>query len=49
VVDQLRTLDEASEIHGLLDTVYVIDQARAGPRTIRASPTRPRSSATGCR
>src|SRR5215470_16106109 len=26
VVDQLRTLDEASEIHGLLDTVYVIDQ-----------------------
>ena len=26
VADQLRTLDEASEIHGLLDTVYVIDQ-----------------------
>jgi galactofuranosylgalactofuranosylrhamnosyl-N-acetylglucosaminyl-diphospho-decaprenol beta-1,5/1,6-galactofuranosyltransferase len=26
VVDQLRTLDEAAEIHGLLDTVYVIDQ-----------------------
>jgi galactofuranosylgalactofuranosylrhamnosyl-N-acetylglucosaminyl-diphospho-decaprenol beta-1,5/1,6-galactofuranosyltransferase len=26
VVEQLRTLSEASEIHGLLDTVYVIDQ-----------------------
>jgi hypothetical protein len=26
VVDQLRTLGEASEIHDLLDTVYVIDQ-----------------------
>ena len=26
VVDQLRTLGEAPEVHGLLDTVYVIDQ-----------------------
>ena len=26
VVEQLRTLGEASELHGLLDTVYVIDQ-----------------------
>jgi len=26
VVEQLRVLGEASEIHGLLDTVYVIDQ-----------------------
>jgi galactofuranosylgalactofuranosylrhamnosyl-N-acetylglucosaminyl-diphospho-decaprenol beta-1,5/1,6-galactofuranosyltransferase len=26
VVEQLRTLGEAPEIHGLLDTVYVIDQ-----------------------
>jgi galactofuranosylgalactofuranosylrhamnosyl-N-acetylglucosaminyl-diphospho-decaprenol beta-1,5/1,6-galactofuranosyltransferase len=26
VVEQLRTLGEASEIHGILDTVYVIDQ-----------------------
>jgi len=26
VVEQLRTLGEAAEIHGLLDTVYVIDQ-----------------------
>ncbi len=26
MVEQLRTLGEASEIHGVLDTVYVIDQ-----------------------
>ena len=26
MVEQLRTLGEASELHGLLDTVYVIDQ-----------------------
>src|SRR4029077_15711619 len=35
VVEQLRTLGEASEIHGLLDTVYVIDQ---GTRRVKDHP-----------
>ena len=35
VAEQLRTLGEASEIHGLLDTVYVIDQ---GTRRVRDHP-----------
>jgi galactofuranosylgalactofuranosylrhamnosyl-N-acetylglucosaminyl-diphospho-decaprenol beta-1,5/1,6-galactofuranosyltransferase len=35
VAEQLRTLGEASEIHGLLDTVYVIDQ---GTRRVKDHP-----------
>src|SRR5260221_7687115 len=35
VVQQLRTLDEATDVHDLLDTVYVIDQ---GPRRVTDHP-----------
>ncbi len=52
VVEQLRTLGEASEIHGLLDTVYVIDQGTQpgeGPSGLRRRGQEARRPAAGDR